>query len=130
MRSISLACALCVVATASVFAQPAPPEAPQRRMRGSEAVGISGIIVPTAPRIEDKEVVGLAPDSRLELLTWERVYALALVRIRDGRRDLAEALDPKALDEQASRLGVADFDRFRKDFLAARPGAGGTFRDP
>ena len=52
------------------------------------------------------------------------------MRSRDGRGGFAEALDPKALDEQASRLGVADFDRFRKEFLAARPGAVGSFRDP
>jgi hypothetical protein len=151
-----LACGLFGVATVSVFAQPQPPQAPrpgtidavepklapelgampplpQVRGRGNnldEAVGFSGILVPTVSRIPDKEVVGLAPGSRLDILTWERAYALALVRVRDSRGGLAEALDPKALDEQAARLGVADFDRFRKDFLAARPGAGGTFRDP
>ena len=43
---------------------------------------------------------------------------------------LPKVLDPKALDEQTARLGVADFDRFRTDFLAARPGGGRSFRDP
>ncbi|MGP0069355.1 MAG: hypothetical protein ACLQGP_37860 [Isosphaeraceae bacterium] len=80
--------------------------------------------------MSDQEIIGLAPASRLDLLTWERVYELAVVRSRDGRSGLAEVLDPKALDEQTARLGVADFDRFRTDFLAARPGGGRSFRDP
>jgi hypothetical protein len=151
-----LACGLYGVATVPVFAQPQPPQAPRpgtinavepklapelgpmppfpqvlgRGNNPDEAVGFSGILVPTVSRIPDKEVVGLAPGSRLDILTWERAYALALVPVRDSRGGLAEALDPKALDERAARLGVADFDRFRKDFLAARPGAGGSFRDP
>jgi hypothetical protein len=149
-----LACAACAVATVSVFAQapapiprpgnvkadtvvqpaaPAPPPAPipqPGKMNAGEAVGLSGILVPIIPPTSDKEVAGLSPSSRPGLLTWQRAYALALVRDRDGREAFAEVLDPNALDAQAARLGVAGFDRFRKEFLAARPGAGGTFRDP
>ncbi len=48
------------------------------------------------------------------------------MRSRDARGGFAEAIDPKALDEQAARGGAAEFDRFRKEFLAA----GRSFRDP
>jgi hypothetical protein len=158
MRTITsglLAGAFCVVATATVFAQPrtSPPvkqdvvapgldpgiEArpavpmliePGGRMRPIEAIGLSGITIVSVPEMSLQELAGLPLDGRPEILTWERVYALALVRERDGRGGFAEALDPKALDERSARLGVADFDRFRKDFLAGSPGAGGSFRDP
>ena len=49
---------------------------------------------------------------------------------RTGLTSGADVLDPKVLAELAARHGVADFSRFRHDFLAGRPGAGGTFRDP
>jgi hypothetical protein len=154
IRSGLLAGALCVVATATVFAQPpaptpgkpdvvapgldpgivALPQAPglmeAGRMRPTEAIGLSNITIVSVPEMSLQELAGLPLDSRPEILTWERVYALALVRERDGRGGFAEALDPKALDERFARLGVADFNRFRKDFLAGRPGAGGSFRDP
>ncbi len=150
MRIISsslLACGLCAVATAAIFAQPPSvqpprpanldpavaaeplrPDGPDPRMKPSEAASIDDFILVPVPVISDQEVAGLAPGSRMELLTWERVYALALVRVRDVRGGFVEAIDPKALDERAARLGVADFDRFRKDFLAA--GAVASFRDP
>jgi hypothetical protein len=73
----------------------------------------------------EKEIAGLAMASKPELLTWERVYALAMVRARAGPGALLQTLDPAALERQADRLGVVDFARFRKEFFA-----GGTFRDP
>jgi hypothetical protein len=90
------------------------------RKSSSRFICTTGLTFPTVPVIPDKELVGLESESRLELLTWERVYALVLTRSRDSRGGYAEALDPKTLAAQAARLGVADFDRFRKDFLAAR----------
>ena len=85
----------------------------------------------------EAQLAGLPPDSQPAILDWERAYALALIRSRAGRaaqgRGLAEALDPKALAEQAERYDVADFARFRKEFLAGPAGNGGSnkeFRDP
>jgi len=78
----------------------------------------------------DKEAAGLARATVPELLTWERVYALALVRGRGGPSDFAQALAPKALAGLAARHSVADFARFRKEFLASPSGVGGTLRDP
>ncbi len=144
-----LACVVWILAPASVVGQPpAPPSAqpaepvvgqapaPPRLdgqvvpIRPGEAMGITEIIVARVPPLDLKMAAGLSPDSHPELLTWERVYALALVRARRGHGPLAEALDPKALDDQAARNGVADFARFRKEFLAAKPGADEDFRDP
>ncbi len=138
MRTLSrgfLACAVSVLAPDLVLGQLQPPpqiEGPATRMRPQEAAGLSEILVPRRPpAVElDREAAGFARDSRPDLLTWERVYTLALVRARGGHRPLAETLDPKALDEQAARLGVADFVRFREEFLAAKPGAVEGFRDP
>ena len=83
-----------------------------------------------APRVtssldDEKEIAGLAKASKPEIVTWERAYKLALVRARARRGALLQTLDPAALDTQADRLGVADFARFRKEFLA-----GASFRSP
>jgi hypothetical protein len=78
----------------------------------------------------DVELVGLPARGSAELLTWDRVYALALVRARSGAATAAETLAPQALAEQARRHGVADFARFRKDVIAGRAEAGGAFHDP
>ena len=82
--------------------------------------------IPPADTI-DKAAEGLAREGHHEILTWERAYALALVRFRDKRTALATTLDPKVLDEDARRFEVGDFARFRKDFLTEGPGA---FPDP
>ncbi len=74
---------------------------------------------------DQKEIAALARGSKPELLTWETVYTLAVVRARAGRGPLLQPLDPAALTRQADRLGVADFTRFRNDFFA-----GAAFRDP
>ena len=58
-----------------------------------------------------------------------RLHA-SLVHARTGLTSSTDVLDPKVLAELATRHGVADFSRFRHDFLVGRPGAGGTFRDP
>jgi hypothetical protein len=83
------------------------------------------------PSLEgDKEIAGLSASSHPEVLNWERVYALALVRARGGPGPRALALDPKAVAEQAARNGFDDFGSFRKEFLAAGLQGGGGFHDP
>jgi hypothetical protein len=86
---------------------------------------------------DDAAFAGLPQGTRPEVLTWGRAYTLALVRCRSPRpandRAPAGLLDPTVLARQAERLGVADFERFRKDFFTARkvpPDDGSTFIDP
>ncbi len=131
--------ALSAVVATSFAAPPQPPPQDERqlkevgRMTPAEAQPFVALFFPPLPpRSLDsvKGIAGLSTDSRPELLTWERVYTLALMRARTGPTWSADVLDPKVLAEIAARHGVADFGRFRHDFLAGRPGAGGTFRDP
>src|SRR5262249_39372666 len=118
-------------------AQP-PPQDERRlgevgRMKPVEADSFNTIFFPQLPPLSldsVKGIVGLSTGSRPELLTWEHVYTPALVRARTGRTSSTDVLDPKVLAELAARQGVADFSRFRHDFLAGRPGVDGTFRDP
>jgi hypothetical protein len=131
-QSLAGACALLVAASRAGTAAPpdvpaVPPAAPAGQLPGVE-------VRPRPDGWDDAEAAGLPPGSRPAVLTWERAYALALVRARSarpGRADgLAETLDPKVLADQAARLGMADFARFRREFLAGQGAAGGTFRDP
>ena len=138
MRMISmrfLACAVCVLAPVSVLAQlQPPPQQEEERDQSFTAHGLAKVIEPRIPSsldaVLDKEVAGLAAGRHPEVLTWERVYALALVRARGGAGPRTESLDPKALAEQAARYGVADFARFRKEFLAAGSRDHDGLRDP
>ena len=72
-----------------------------------------------------KEIAGLASNSKPHLLTWESAYMLAVVRAHSGGGELLPSLDPVALSRQVDRLGMAEFSRFRNDLFA-----GGAFRDP
>jgi hypothetical protein len=101
------------------------------------AAEMAGILEPGfsgAPsEAEEISAAGLAPGSKPETLTWERVYTLALIRARSPRAALMERLDPQALTEQARRLGVDSFARFRDEILAGRAedrAEDGGFRDP
>ena len=78
----------------------------------------------------DKEIAGLSKGSRPEILTWGTNLALAIVRARSVRGAFAPMLNPIALNQEAARHGVADFARFREEFLTGRVPAGGAFRDP
>ena len=127
------------VVAPSFAAPPQPPPLDERqlsevgRMKPVEAESFVTIFFPQLPPLSldsVKGIVGLSTGSRPELLTWEHVYTPALVRARTGLTSSTDVLDPKVLAELAARHGVADFSRFRHDFLAGRPGAGGTFRDP
>ena len=88
-------------------------------------------MVPSLPPSAELDVqnAGLPKGSVPGLLAWEQVFALALVRDRAGTKTFAESLDPKALDAESARQGVADFARFRQEFLASQSGAGGTIQD-
>ena len=77
------------------------------------------------PAVSDNESAGLPRGTQPEVLTWDRIYALALVRVRTRRGAFSPTLDPAALADEAARLGVADFARFRTDFHG-----NGPFRDP
>jgi hypothetical protein len=95
-----------------------------------------GSLVPAAPPIDYAALAGLASGTAAPVLTLERAYTLALVKARAPRPSLAATLDVKALDDQAAALGVADFARFRDEFLgpaappAGRPEGQAAFRDP
>jgi hypothetical protein len=136
MRKFSaafLGCAVYVLAPALAFGQlQAPPRPEGERNQPPPAHVLAHLLqghVP--PSLEgDREIAGLSTSSHPEVLTWERVYALGLVRARGGPGPRAEALDPKAVAEQAARHGFDDFGRFRKEFLAARLQGGGDFLDP
>lgn len=120
-----------LITAAPAAAQPGPALAPGvQRIDPGAAPGRDGVLAPVVMPTMDTELIGLHAQATLELLTWDRAYALALVRARSGSTTVAETLDPQALAEQARRHGVADFPRFRKDFLAGRAEAGGAFRDP
>ena len=58
---------------------------------------------PNRRRKKTKQIAGLPRDSRPLVLTWERIYALALVRARSSRDAFAETLDPTALEQEAAR---------------------------
>jgi hypothetical protein len=73
----------------------------------------------------DKELAGLGKDSKPAVLTWDRVYLLALLRARGGRIVPSPTLDMEALAREGARLGVADFAKFRNDFVASK-----QFHDP
>ncbi len=79
---------------------------------------------------QDKEAAGLAQQSQPELVTWDRIYPLALIRARRATATLEAALDPKMLAEESNRLGVANFARFRQEFLTPHSAAGTGLRDP
>jgi hypothetical protein len=148
-----LTTALSAVVTTSFAAPPQEPPSPPRqdgaqrsplnerqlqevgRMNPDEAHSLVALFFSgLRPRSLDSnnQIAGLPAASRPELLTWERVYALALVHARAGSTTRADVLDPKGLAELAAQHGVADFDRFRHDFLAGRSGAAAStpFRDP
>ena len=117
-----------ILSSTPAVGQPQAP--PVQRMDPTAAPGLEGILLPVVRAASDKELAGLSEQTPAELLTWDRVYMLALVRARSGGTTAADALDPQALAEQSRRHGVADFARFRKEFLAGRTGAGSAFHDP
>jgi hypothetical protein len=124
-----LACALVLVVNIS-FARAQPPPTPpptpapvggppavdlkQIEEAGrlvSQDVSVSGITIvpPFAPTLDyDKEIAGLPKGSRPAVLTWERIYRLALSGAGSDHKE-----------------GVPDFALFRKAFCTEE-----SFRDP
>jgi hypothetical protein len=135
--------ALVAVRAANQPAEPQAPAAPpardiQRPEAGADVdrklmqalVAILNPAFPQIPQPSEKMIAGLEEQAPAEWLTWRRVYELALIRSRSGAMTIAETLDPQALSEQAPRHGVADFARFRKEFLTGRTASGDAFHDP
>jgi hypothetical protein len=117
----------------SAFGQQPPVVNPGARVQPADArQETAQLIVPhLLPSLaQDKEAAGLPQQSQPELLTWDRVYPLALIRSRRARPTFRDALDPKELTGEANGFGVADFARFRREFLAPASAAGTSFRDP
>jgi hypothetical protein len=104
----------------------------QAQLPAAEHAHVADILSPNLPADgdSDKVIAGLSRTSRPELLTWERIYALALVRARSGRGSFVETLDLSALTQESARLGIAEFARFRGDFLTGRTADGVAFHDP
>jgi hypothetical protein len=98
-----------------------PPAGPQQNAEFPHTV-LPEIAVPP---LADFEIAGLPRIVRPEVLTWDRIYALAILRSRARRGAFAPALDLRALADESARHNVADFERFRIDFRV-----GGLFRDP
>src|SRR5690242_20379446 len=109
MRTLStgfLACAVSLLAPFLALGQPQAPPGPDgekdQPFKAHELAHILQSHVPPSPEV-DKEIAGLSASSHPEVLTWERVYALALVRTRGGPGPRGEALDPKVIAGQAAR---------------------------
>jgi hypothetical protein len=120
-------------ASFGLFAPPqiADPQEPLPRLTGATP-GLDSLLSPHVPVSSDldNELAGLPGKKRAELLTWERVFALALINSRAGNGQAAPALVPADLAANANRYGIDEFTRFRDDFLTRRPGPQGRFHDP
>jgi hypothetical protein len=134
-----VACAFFTVTAASFAGQPPPLEKakPSRFIRDGEAqhppvverndveIGPAIVLPAPLPPDYDNENAGLSRGTHPELLTWDRIYALAVVRARTRRGAFLPSLDPEALAAEAARQGVGDFARFRSNFHS-----NGPFHDP
>jgi hypothetical protein len=117
-----LACTLCsIVATSLAGPAQQPPD--------DIAAQVLTPSVPSSPDA-DKEIAGVPRGSHPAILTWERVYELAMARARASRTGLGEPPGPADPSEKGARQGATDFARFRKEFLSGNAGADGTFLDP
>jgi hypothetical protein len=125
----------CVMLGTMAAGQPPEVTPPVREIPGHQPPEMATFDpVPPPPTVQsspelNREIAGLARSDRSESLTWERVYALGLIRARGGRQGMREALNPATLSQLASQHGVADFARFRTEFLSGRA-PDGPFRDP
>jgi hypothetical protein len=106
--------------------QPPQPQVAAGPVGPVEAAEVEGVtVLPPRQTLTENDAAGLSKATHPEILTWDRIYALALVRARTHRGAFVPLLDPAALGEEAARLGVADFAKFRTNFHS-----NGPFRDP
>jgi hypothetical protein len=124
----ALGCTVLVVSPA-MAQQPDQPRAPVRDLGESETGKVlREILGSTAPKLDSAELAGMPAGATPPALTLEQAYTLTLIRARtpNALRTLgaAKVFDAKALDELAKRADTGDFERFRREFLAA------DFRDP
>jgi hypothetical protein len=120
MRSVTIgisAFAVSVLTASSAAGQPPAREA-------GEIADIFELKIVSAP-VSENEIAGLSLGSQPNVLTWDRIYALALIRARTRRGAFSPTLDPAALAQEAARQGVTDFARFRTNSHSD-----GTFHDP
>jgi len=103
---------LAVVPAALGRAQAPPPPAV-----GAPQTPLPLVAVTPVTDATEKEIAGLPRGSAPVILTWDRVYALVLVRARSTNRVLAPSLDLETLTRDSARFGVADFARFQTQFL-------------
>ena len=122
MRHFSplLGLAIVLVFAGSGFGQNPPPvaEPPQDEL-------VKLLFGARSTPLEEARLAGLAEGTKLEVLTWQRTYGLALIRTRQAKPPQFTILDATQLASAMQNAGVEDFARFRKDFLTNR-----AFRDP
>ena len=135
MRTMStgfLACAVYVLAPALAFGQPQAPPRPEgegdQPPTAHELAQLLQHHVPPSPE-GDREIAGLSASSHPEVLTWERVYALAWCA-RGGPGPVARGPRP----EGHCRTGHAEWGRRLRQVpqgVPRRPSrGGGGFHDP
>ena len=125
-----LACTLYVLSPALAFGQPQVPPRPEgerdQLLAANELARLLQRHVPPSQEVDTK-IAGLPASSHPELLTWERVYALALVRAvevpgRAPRRSTRRPSQnrPREMGSPTSRQG-ADPRRCRRRCRAGYP---------
>jgi len=128
-----LVCAFIAAAGLGFVTPPclAGPQKLPSRFAG-DTPGLEHMLSPQVPASSDldNELAGMPEKKHAELLTWERVFALALLHSRAGNGQAAAALVPAELTAKAKQHGFDDFTQFRNAFLTGRPGPEGRYRDP
>ena len=116
---------LTLLALLGSIADQAPGQEPRPRSDRSGA-DLARELLKLPPNLfEQSRIAGFPTDSKPEVLTWQRVYHLALIRTWAAVPPRFETLDPEQLANQAAALGLNDFTRFRAGFVSSR-----DFRDP
>jgi hypothetical protein len=127
MRNVTFslsAVAVFVIAAVSVAGLPQPLLAENGEVAAA-VFELDAILPPVVYSDYDNENAGLPKGIKPKVLTWDRIYALALIRARTRRGAFSTTLDPAAVAAEALRQGIADFARFRGNFHG-----NGPFHDP
>ncbi len=80
---------------------------------------LSNLLVMDASRpLDQAALAGYAANARVEKISWEQVFKLAIVRAKAGpNAPLMASFDPAKLDDQAKQLGLDDLATLRAAFL-------------